>query len=244
MADDERRMTIVEHLEELRRVIMVSGGAWLLATLVLFLVLRNQMVAFLVHPLKDVLGKGNHLAPTPIVTNVTDTIAIPFKVSAAAGLVVALPVILWQTWGFVAPGLRPVERRFAKPFLVSSVLLFAAGATFAYLVMPLGLNFLAGFLGDNATFLPSLDSYLSFFVILILVFGITFELPVVLVLLGMLGIVSSKWLRRRRKVAIVVIIAVALVITPGADPFTPTALAIPLILLYEASILVLRRLRR
>jgi sec-independent protein translocase protein TatC len=158
------------------------------------------------------------------------------------GIVVALPVIIWQVWGFVSPGLRPVERRFAVPFIASSLILFTLGAAFAYLVMPLGLGFILGFLGDQATILPDLNSYLTFFIVLIAVFGTTFELPVVLVLLGLLGITSSRGLRRRRRMAYVSIIGASILITPGADPFTPTALAIPLLIFYEASILILDKI--
>jgi sec-independent protein translocase protein TatC len=121
---------------------------------------------------------------------------------------------------------------------VSALLLFAVGATFAYLVTPLGLHFLATFLGGNAEFLPDLNSYLSFFALLIVVFGLTFELPVAIVLLGLLGIVSSARLRRRRKGIWVGIVFVSLIVTPGADPFTPAALLVPLIALFEASIVV------
>jgi sec-independent protein translocase protein TatC len=144
-------------------------------------------------------------------------------------------------WSFVSPGLRPVERKFAVPFLGSALLLFACGGAFAYFVMPIGLGFLATFLGSNAIYFPDLDQYLSFFLLLVVIFGITFEMPVVLVLLGVMRIISSAWLKRRRKVAYVVIILAALIVTPGADPFTPTALAIPLLLFYEASILILTK---
>jgi len=137
--------------------------------------------------------------------------------------------------------LRPVERRCAGPFVASALVLFVLGGAFAYFVMPLGLGFMATFLGSNVTFVPDLGSYLTFFAVLVLIFGITFELPIVIVLLGLLGIVSSRWLREHRRVIICVIIGTSLVITPGADPFTPTALAVPLILFFEVSILVLDR---
>ena len=238
VADDDRRMTVIEHLEELRRVLIISGAAWLVATIVAFIFSR-QIIALLERPIDQVLKSSSYSTKTPIVTGVLDPISIPFKVAAVAGIVIALPVILWQVWGFVSPGLRPVERRFAIPVIGSSIVLFALGALFAYFVMPLGLGFILGFLGDQATILPDLNSYLTFFVILIAVFGTTFELPVVLVLLGMLGITSSRGLRRRRRAAYVAIIGTSILITPGADPFTPTALAIPLLVFYEASILVL-----
>jgi sec-independent protein translocase protein TatC len=236
VVNEERRMTIIEHLEELRRVLMISVGAWVAATIGVF-IFRNPVLDVLERPIKHVLH--GHVFQQPIVTNITEPLTIPLKVSAIAGFAVALPVILWQVWTFVSPGLRPAERKFAWPFVVSAVALFGAGGAFAYFVMPIGLNFLAGFLGGNATFLPDLNSYLTFFTLLIVIFGATFELPIVIILLGMLGIVSSRWLRSRRKGIWVGIIFTALVITPGADPFTPTALFVPLIVLFEASILIL-----
>jgi sec-independent protein translocase protein TatC len=239
VVNDDRRMTIIEHLEELRRVLMISVGAWVVATIGCFF-LRNWLFDFLERPIKTVLRNQHvHITSNPIITQVTEPLTIPLKVSAIAGFAVALPIILWQVWTFVSPGLKPAERKFAWPFIVSAVILFAAGGAFAYFVMPIGLNFLAGFLGSNATFLPDLNSYLTFFTILIVIFGATFELPIAILLLGMLGIVSSRMLRSRRKGIWVGIVFVALVVTPGADPFTPTALFIPLIVLFEASILIL-----
>jgi len=235
---DDRRMSVVEHLSDLRKVLMIAGGAWVGTTILAF-IFNGRILDFLLRPLKAVLPKANHLLDTAIYTSPTEGLTVPLKVSAMAGFILALPIILWQIWEFVSPGLRPVERRFAGPFIVSALTLFAAGASFAYFVMPIGLNFLATFLAGNATYFPDINEYLSFFLLLIVIFGVTFELPVVLVLLGVLGIVSSSWLRHRRKVAWVLIIFAALVVTPGADPFTPTALFIPLIVFFEASILIL-----
>lgn len=225
-------------------MLMISAGAWVVATTGCFF-FRNWLFDFLERPIKTVLrNQHQHLTPTPIITQVTEPLTIPLKVSAIAGFAVALPIILWQVWTFVSPGLKPAERKFAWPFIVSAVILFAAGGAFAYFVMPIGLNFLAGFLGSNATFLPDLNSYLTFFTILIVIFGATFELPIAILLLGMLGIVSSRMLRSRRKGIWVGIVFVALVVTPGADPFTPTALFIPLIVLFEASILILDKVMK
>jgi sec-independent protein translocase protein TatC len=236
----DRRMTVIEHLEELRRVLIVSGIAWIGCTLLAF-VFNGAIIGLLERPLISVLAHGHHIVGAPIVTSPTEGISIPLKVASICGIIGALPVILWQLWGFIAPGLKRSERRFAGPFLASALVLFAIGGTFAYLVMPVGLSFLANFLGGNAEFLPDLNAYLSFFTLLIVIFGVTFELPIAVVLLGLLGIVSSARLRRQRKAIWVGIVFVSLVVTPGADPFTPAALLIPLIALFEASILVLDR---
>ena len=237
-ADSERRMTIVEHLEELRRVIIVAGGAWLVCTVVAF-IFNGFLIGILLRPLNELLRHSNHLTTTAIFTSPTEGLSIPFKVAAYGGIVLALPIILWQIWTFIAPGLRPQERKFAGPFIASALILFAAGACFAYFVMPIGLNFLSTFLNGNATYFPDLDQYLSFLTLLIVVFGVTFELPVALVIMGLLHLTSSRGLRKRRKAAYVIILIVANLVTPGADPFTPILLAIPLLVLYEAAVLVL-----
>ena len=244
VSNDERRMTIVQHLEELRRVLIWVMAAWIVGTVVAF-IFNGFFISLLLHPLRTVLiNSHNPLGGRAIFTSPVEGLTVPLKVSAVVGIVISLPIILWQTWGFVSPGLRPKERKFVGPFIASALLLFAGGAAFAYFVMPLGLTFLANFLSSNAVYFPDINSYVGFFLIVVFVFGITFEMPVVLVLLGLLGFVSSKKLKAWRKGSYVVIIVAALVITPGADPFTPTALAIPLLILYEVSILVLQRIFR
>ena len=183
-------------------------------------IFNGFFLGILLHPLKTVLHNSHSIIPgdQAIITSPTEGITVPLKVAAVVGLVIALPIVLWQVWSFVSPGLRPKERKFVGPFIASALLLFAVGAVFAYFVMPLGLNFLTNFLSGNAVYFPDIDSYIGFFLIIIFVFGITFEMPVALVLLGILGLVSSKKLKGWRKPAYVGIILVALVITPGADP--------------------------
>jgi sec-independent protein translocase protein TatC len=239
-APDERRMTVVEHLQELRRVVIVSSCAWVAGTVVAG-VFNHLLVSVLEYPLTALLARPDHLISKPIITSPTELVTIPFEVAMVGGLVVALPVILWQLWTFVSPGLRPVERRLALPLIVSGLLLFAAGAALAYFLMPFWLNLLTSLVGDNAIFFPDLDRYLSFLTLLIVAFGVTFELPVVIVVLGLLGVVSSGWLRRRRKLAWGVIVVGAELVTPGVDPFTPLCLALPLLGLFELSVLVLAR---
>ncbi|PZR84198.1 MAG: twin-arginine translocase subunit TatC [Candidatus Aeolococcus gillhamiae] len=191
-------MPVLQHLEELRRVLIISTLAWAAAT-VAALVFHAAIFEFLLHPLVSVLAKTNHITSSAIFTSLTEGLTIPIKISAIVGFVAALPVIIWQTWEFTSPGLRPVEKKFVGPFIASAMLLFAGGAAFAYLVMPIGLNFLATFLGNSAVYLPDIDSYLSFLLLLIVAFGVTFELPVIVILLGVLGVVSSRLLRAKRK---------------------------------------------
>ena len=242
--DDERRMTVVEHLQDLRRVVIVSLAAWLVATIVAA-VFSHLLLSVLEYPLTSILAKHNHLISKPIITSPTELITIPIKVAMAGGLVLSLPVIVWQLWTFVSPGLLPAERRFALPVILSSLVLFAGGAYLAYFLMPVWLNLLSSIIGSNAVYFPDLNQYLSFLTLVIVAFAVTFELPVVIVLLAMLGIISSAWLRRRRKVVWFAIILGAELITPGVDPVTPLFLAVPLLALFELSVLVVAKpLRR
>ena len=238
-ARDDPALPLIRHLTELRRVLMVSGGAWIAGTVGAFCV-NGLLISVLLRPLHTVLARGSPIS-TAIITSPTEGLAVPMKVAAITGLVVALPVVLWQAWTFIAPGLTHRERRVAAPLVASSLLLFGAGATFAYFVMPIGLRYLVTFLGSNATYFPDINAYLSFFTLLIVAFGVTFELPIAVLLLGMARITSSQGLRRRRRAIWIGIIVAALVVTPGADPFTPTALFVPLIALFEASVLILAR---
>ena len=240
--DDERRMTIVQHLEGGGGVRIWGMGAWG-AGMGMACLFNGCVISLLLQPLKTTLKGSHSIVPggKAVFFTPTEGLTVPLKVSAVVGIVIALPIVLWQIWKFVSPGLRPKERKFVGPFIASALLLFAGGAAFAYFIMPVGLNFLTNFLSGNAVYLPDINSYIGFFLVVVFIFGITFEMPVAIVLLGLLGFVSSKKLKGWRKISYVGIIVVALVITPGADPFTPTALEIPLLILYEASLIVLQR---
>jgi sec-independent protein translocase protein TatC len=155
----DRPVTVVEHLEELRRALLISAVAWIVATVLAF-IFHGAIVEFLLRPLTTVPARNNHISSTATFTSPTEGLSIPMKISAIVGVVGAAPVILWQVWGFIAPGLRPLERKFVGPFVGSAFLLFAGGAAFAYFVMPIGLNFLATFLGNSAIYLPDINSSL------------------------------------------------------------------------------------
>lgn len=234
---DERRMTIVGHLTDLRKVLIQSLVAWGVASIV-GLAASYWIVQVLTVPLK---GAGY----TPVVLSPTGQFTIFIKLGLLAGLVLALPVILHRVWWFVAPGLKPNERRLARPLLLSSIVLFTMGALLAYGFAYIGIQMLSRFSGFTGVgYVPVLDQYLGVLAVLIVAFGITFEFPVALVLGSLLGVISSAKLRRWRKGAVLVILAVGYLITPGADPITPLPLIIPLLLLYEVSILVIRRMGR
>ncbi|MHB1499809.1 MAG: twin-arginine translocase subunit TatC [Candidatus Dormibacteria bacterium] len=240
LGPQERELTLVEHLEELRRAVIVCLIAWAATTIVAFL-FNQRLIAILERPLHLALRNTHSpFGQKVVVTSPIQGLAIPFEVAAVAGVILALPVIVWQLWRFIAPGLRATERRLAFPFVFGTLFFFALGGLFAYFVIPIGLAFLATFLGSNAVYLPDLGAYLSFLALVVLVFGVTFEMPVALCLLGAIGVVSSQQLRRWRKAAVFVIVFVALIVTPGADPFTPTFLSLALIIFYEGSILFIR----
>jgi sec-independent protein translocase protein TatC len=238
---DEGRMTLIEHLEDLRKVLIISLAAWAVASII-GVVASAWVIELLVRPLRY-LANANPEAARLHYFGLFGYFGIRLKVGLVVGLAIALPVILQQFWTFISPGLRPQERRFARPLLVSSLILFAAGALLAYLFLYIAVRVLAPFVtGPDLVLFTGADEYLSFVVILMLAFAVTFEFPVALVLLGSVGLVSSRALRKKRVAAMFIIAAVAYIVTPGVDPVTPMALAVPLVLLYEGSILVLRRM--
>lgn len=239
-APDERRMTVVEHLRELRRVLIVTLAAWVLGTAVAA-VFDRTILRILEFPLLHVLSQHNHLLSRPIITSPTELVTIPLEVAVVGGLALSMPVIGWQVWTFISPGLRRVERRLALPFVLSVLVLFAGGACLAYFLMPVWLNVLTGIVGGDAVYFPDLSQYLSFLSLAVVSFGLTFELPVVIVILGLLRIVSSRGLRRRRKLVWIGLVLGAELVTPGVDPVTPLFLAVPLVALFELAVLVLAR---
>jgi len=236
--DEERRMTVIEHLEELRRVLIISLIAWGVATVIGF-ALSQPVLGILVGPIHKVIGNQKLIYPGPI-----DAFLLFFKIGIFTGFLLSSPVIFWQVWTFVAPGLHRNERRFTIGFVTSAVLLFALGIGFAFFAMPVALRFLTGIGNSELTYLPFADKYINFILILIAIFGVTFELPLAMTMLGLAGIVTAKFLSRNRFKFWIGIFAGANMVTPGIDPFTPTLLTLPLIILFEASILVIRALRR
>lgn len=232
-------MTLTEHLTELRRRLVVAVVAFAVAATVCF-VLYRHILSFLQAPYC-------HVTPqhcTLYVTGPLDGLSLRIQIAGYGGLILSSPVALWELWRFVTPGLLTREKRYAIPFMACSITLFAVGAVLAYLTFPHALSFLRSVGGTSLQQIYSPNRYISLILALILVFGVTFEFPVVLVGLEVAGVVSPQRLASWRRWAIVLIVVVAAVITPSGDPFSMLALAVPLYGFYELSILIGKVLRR
>lgn len=224
-------MPFLEHLEELRKRLVLSVLIVLFFSAVAF-VFSDELVAWFIAPLG---GIKLH------VTEVTGSFSAYLKICLFAGLGASLPFIFYQFWAFIAPGLYPKERKMVLPFIVVATLLFAAGAGFCYkYVLPFALQFMIGFADDLLSPIITVSSYISFSGMLLIAFGLSFELPVIAYLLGKLGVITSSFLARGRRVAIVVILLVAAILTPTPDIITQLLLAVPMYILYETSIIVVR----
>jgi sec-independent protein translocase protein TatC len=232
-------MTLVEHLTELRRRVLVCAVAFVITATVAFL-LYNWILAVLKHPYCQVAP--HHCGF--YITGPLDGLALRIKIAAYGGLFLASPVLLWELWRFITPGLNPKEKKYAIPFIVASIALFALGSLVAFVTFPHALGWLDSIGGPSLTQILDPSKYLSLIVLLMMVFGLTFEFPVLLVSLELAGVLTPKQLSSFRRWAIVLIVVVAGVVTPSSDPFSMMALAIPLYLFYELSIVIGKLVRR
>lgn len=239
-AVEDSRMTLVEHLTELRRRLLIALIAIGIATLIIGIWGYHAVFDLLRRPYCNVPeskrtgGAGCDL----IFTHPTDAFFVRLKVSAIAGGVLSSPIWLYQLWAFITPGLHRNERRWGIAFVFSSIVLFAAGTILSYLVLEPALNVLLGFAGEGVTPLLEVSQYISFVMSMLVIFGVSFEFPLVLILLNLAGIVTSTRLKSWRRVAIFIVFVFAGFATPTQDPFTMLALAIPLCLFYEVAVLV------
>lgn len=227
------QMTLVEHLTELRRRVLVCGAAFLVAATVAFFV-YGPILSFLKHPYCQVSPRHCGF----YVSSPLDGLSLRIKIAAYGGLFLAAPVLLWELWRFITPGLHPKEKKYALPFIAVSLTLFSLGALVAYLTFPHALSFLTHVGGPSLTQIFDPLKYLSLILLMMTIFGLTFEFPVLLVSLEVAGVLSPRQLSSWRRWAIIVIVVVAGVITPSSDPFSMLALAVPLYVFYEVSIVV------
>ncbi|HVM02052.1 MAG TPA: twin-arginine translocase subunit TatC [Acidimicrobiales bacterium] len=233
-------MSIVEHLTELRNRLIISAVAIAVGAVVAF-TLYDRILDFLVDPYCATLPPGERC--TLYITDPLEGFATRLRVATWGGFLLASPVVLWQLWRFVTPGLNPNEKRYAVPFVTSSVVLFCLGALLARYTFPKALDFLLAVGGDLEPIL-SPAKYLRLVILVAVAFGVAFLLPVLLVFLQLAGVLTSERLKGWRRGAIVVIFVVAAVITPSQDPYNLFALALPMYLFYEASILIGRVLHK
>jgi sec-independent protein translocase protein TatC len=231
-------MTVVEHLEELRYRLFICIAAYLVMAIVAYIVYR-PLLNFLLRPLDQAGRIGSVKVQDVYVTGIATGFVLRLKTAAFAGVIFALPILLYQLWRFVTPGLEPREKKLAIPFVASAVGLFVLGAYIAFLLLPIGIRFLLGFVAP-AKPLIHLTEYMSFVFLMILAFGISFEFPLLLVFLAGAGIMSSQQLRRHRRAAILAAFIIGAVATPSQDPISQTVMAVPLYILYELSIVVIR----
>lgn len=225
-------MTLIDHFAELRTRLFIALGAWVVGAVAAFY-FRLALLDWLQAPLPE----GIQL----VATGILEPFNVTMQITAFFGLALASPLIIGQIWGFIAPGLYPEERRWAVPFVLLTVLAFIGGILFAYyVVLPLALPIIVGFLAGQIQLLPRIGDYISKVLLYMAVFGIIFEMPIVSFLLARLGIIQAAMLRQYRRYAVVVGCILAAIITPTADPFNFALVALPLVILYEISILVVR----
>jgi sec-independent protein translocase protein TatC len=247
LSDDEGRMSLIEHLTELRSRLIKSVLAISLGAVVGF-ILYQPIFDVLIDPYRQLCeGSDNALDENCrlLITDPLEGFSVRLKVSTYGGIALAMPVLLWQLWRFVSPGLYAREKRYAIPFIGGALALFVMGAGIAYWTMPKAIEFLVSIAGeDNVVVAYSPAKYFQLIVYMMLAFGIGFQFPIVLIFLQLIGVLDPATLAGVRRYAIVGIAVLVAVITPSADPISMLALTIPMVIFYEISIVVGRVLVR
>jgi sec-independent protein translocase protein TatC len=240
------QMTLFEHLAELRTRVIVSIVAVIVTTSVAWF-FYGDAVHFMTHAYRQYLRghpSQNISHGNLVITGPLEGFTTRLKISAYLGIALASPVLFWELWRFITPGLHKNEKRYVVPFVLAAVVLFAAGVTTAILIFPRALDWLISVSGPGVATLFSPSRYFSLYVAMCLIFGLVFMYPLVVVFLELAGVVPSATWRRWRRPAIVVICLVAAVITPSSDPFSFLAMAVPMLVFYEGSILIGRALHK
>ena len=236
----DARMPMLDHLAELRNRIIISIAAVAVGGVIAF-VFSNQIISFLITFYRDALNNQHaklvNLSPV-------DGFVIRLKVATYGGIVLALPIWLYELWRFVTPALDPREKRYAIPFVASAIVLFALGAFVAFLTLEPALKFLIQVGGPSQQAAYTSEKYLSLIALMIVAFGLSFEFPIVLVFLLIAHVITTAQLRHARRWAAVGIVTFAAVITPSQDPYSLFFMAAPMYLFYEGSIIIGRILKR
>jgi sec-independent protein translocase protein TatC len=229
-------VTVVEHLDEVRHRLLFCVAAVMVGTAVAF-VFHDPILALLLRPLPAPasalggVGGGHRLA----VTGVGEAFAVVLKISLAAGIALATPAWLYHVWAFVTPALRTSERRYALPFTVLGIILFVAGLGVGFVTLRYPLNWLLSFSDESFVEIITADNYFTFVAYFLLAFGLTFELPLVVTGLVVLGIISPDALRTHRASILMALWTASCFITPGADPYSPIILGVAFTVLFFVS---------
>lgn len=232
-------MTLTEHLGELRVRIIRSALA-VAVGMVLIVAFYDQVLEFLKQPYVDLCTSkpADFCDPELNTFSPTEGLATRLRVGMYGGIIAAMPVLLWQLWRFIVPALNPREKRYAIPFILSSVVLFIAGGVLAYVTVDRALDFLISWSGEDVNQIFSVSSYVNLIALMIAAFGVGFLLPVLLVFLQLVGVITPRRLLSGWRMAIVGIAVLAAVITPSGDPITLAMLSVPMTILYFLAILV------
>ena len=235
--DDPSAMSLIDHLEELRWRIFKSLIAIAVASIIAF-VFRAQIVQFLTYPLP--LKQSDFLGNKLVVTGLMEGFTTYLLIAIAAGFILALPVLLYQTWAFIAPGLYEKERKYAGPFIIVGIVLFVAGVTLGYIVLRYPVYWLVTFASDSFNELITAGSYFTFVAFFMLAFGIVFEIPLVLTFLAEVDLITVQTLTKKRPAAHVGMWIAATFLTPGADIYSPIFLGVAMSFLFELSIIFIK----
>ena len=234
---NEEKLSFISHLDELRKRLIRCCLAVGIGFGVCYYFSEYLFLHYLAAPLNAVLPPGSKM----IYTSLLEPFMTYIKIGFMGGLLLSSPYLFYQLWKFVAPGLYQDEKKWIIPFVVSSSCLFIGGALFGYkLVFPVTFKFLASYSNDYLQLFPKMSDYFSLTINLLLAFGLSFELPVIIFFLAKIGVVTSDFLKRKRKYFIILAFVAAAIITPTTDPFTQTLMAVPLIFLYEIGIILAR----
>jgi sec-independent protein translocase protein TatC len=234
LKENFKEAPLIDHLEELRFRIIWSAVAWIVGGFITFANLALA-IDLLKRPL-ELYTKSRGIVVELVSLRVTEQLSASFMVAALGGLILAMPVLIYQVWAFVAPGLTRRERGYAVPFISGSIVAFVAGISFAYFVaLPFAMQFLIDFLpGVKPTL--TIGDYVSDIVTPLAIFGLLFQLPVLMFLIAKIGIISSKFFSDQRRIAVFGIVVLAAIITPTSDPVNLAIASLPIILLYELGI--------
>src|SRR5436190_7356660 len=230
-------MPLVDHLMELRKRLLISISAVFVCAVIVF-IFYNPVLHFLSKPYEQVTGRNL------IVTDPLAPLIVRLKISGYGGLALAIPIVMWEIWRFIVPGLSKRERRYGVWFIVSAVLLFVLGCVVAWFTVTKALEFLLHIGGSSLTPLIDANKYLTLVMLMFAAFGVAFEFPLLLVFLMLVGVLNTQQLRRSRRWTAVGITVFAAVITHSADPFSMLFMAIPMYIFFEISILIGRVMKR